>query len=150
MNRLFLATVATTIAAVAVPALAHDTQIMMQTTTAPGVNVAASAGVPLPAPSPLGVVPVKGREVSGSVVLSTPGEIIVHTPAGLQSFQITPQTRMVSGVADGEKVSVFYAPARGARRGTAVGTVRPDAHADTKVSDRALVVTPGVAGTASR
>jgi hypothetical protein len=148
MNRTFLATVVTAVAAVAMPALAHDNQIMVQT-TASGPEVATSAGAPLPVPAKE-VVPAKGREVSGSVVLSTPGEIVLRTQKGLQFFEITPKTQMVSGAADGESVTVVYAPARGSVSGNAVGAVSPTSHATTKVSDLALTVMPQVGQAAGR
>jgi hypothetical protein len=148
MNRKFAGAVVTTITIIAMPVLAADQQPMMQESSTR--SVAEAAGALLPVVAPQSVIPAKGDEMNGTVMISTPDELVVHTAKGLQTFEVTPQTQMVAGPTEGEDVTIVFKPARGSVSGTAVGSAAESAPTSTRVADLALTVMPREAAATSR
>jgi hypothetical protein len=148
MNRMLVAATFTAIVTLAAPAFAAD-QPPENRDASTGI-VEASGGAPMPAFARQGVVPVKGEAVSGTVLISTPGELVVHTAKGLQRFTITPKTEMTVGAAEGEDVTVVFRPARGFVSGRAAGSASLTTTRHAKVAELALAVMPRVAGVADR
>jgi hypothetical protein len=148
MNRKFAGAVVTTITIIAMPVLAADQQPMMQESSTR--SVAEAAGAPLPVVAPQRVIPVKGDELNGTVMISTPDELVVHTAKGLQTFEVTPQTQMVAGPTEGEDVTIVFRPVRGSVSGTAVGSASLSGPTSTRVAELALTVMPRAAGVTSR
>jgi hypothetical protein len=149
MNRMFVAVMVAAIATAAGQAFAAPDEVMMRSDVS-GSAIAADAGTPVPMVIVQGALPAKGEAVSGTVMVSTPGEIVLHTSKGLQTFEITPKTEMLAGPAEGENVTVMFAPAPGSVSGSARGSAAVVTRSRTRVADLALAVLPPAPGVASR
>ncbi len=104
---------------------------------APPSLAVTAAGAALPAAMPQGTVPTNEKAVSGEVVMWTPNQLILHTAKGVERFQITPQTAMLAGAAEGDRVTVFYTGALAHTGGTAGGSARVTTGTPTKVGTSA-------------
>jgi hypothetical protein len=122
-------------AVLAAPSLEVQQEASMPAVSAAGGGSAAVASI-------VGTAPAGRLTVSGEVVLWTPGEIVLHTAKGLERFQITPQTQMTIGAADGDFVTVV--PAMPAV--STSGSVAPAGGTHSRVEGRAIAVTPQRAG----
>ncbi len=113
---------------------------MQQEASAP--STVAGGGGSIPAANLSGTAPANTTAVSGEVVLWTPGEIVLRTAKGLQTFQLTPQTQMTIGAAEGDYVTVILAKTAP----TTSGSAAPASTTNSRVGGRTVAVTPQRAG----
>jgi len=136
MNRTLLA-IATSaalvigIAAFAAPSIDMQQEASVSPTITAGGGSAPTVSLP-------GTASTNAAAVSGEVVLFTPGEIVLRTAKGLERFQLTPQTQMTIGAAEGDYVTVILAKTAP----TTSGSVAPASGTHTRVGGRAVAVTP--------
>jgi hypothetical protein len=111
MKRTLITVLSMVALALAVPSFATPApQMMEQGSSAPVVAVGGGPEMGLP---PQAAVPAHEMAVTGEVVMSSPEEVILHTASGIRRFEITPDTQMLAGAANGDVVTVLYQPARG-------------------------------------
>jgi hypothetical protein len=148
MKRTLIAVLSTVALALAAPSFAASTvQVMEQNSSSPTAAVGGGPLVELP--QEVGI-PAKGMTVTGVVVMSSPDEIILRTTSGARRFEITPETQMLAGAADGDVVTVLYEPAYGSVRASIVGSAATMTGSRTKVARGALATAPQAPGVSPR
>jgi hypothetical protein len=48
------------------------------------------------------------KVVTGEVLISTPTYLVLATPSGMKRFEITPQSKITGGDAEGDEVTISY------------------------------------------
>lgn len=86
--------------------------------------------------APASVAPAL-KVVTGEVLMSTPDYVVLATPSGMQRFQITPESKIIGGTAEGDEITIHYkvvqvpgrstVAANAARATSAVARVEPAA-----------------------
>jgi hypothetical protein len=114
MSRTLIAVVSTVALVFAVPSFAARGSRALAPSSAPAMGAA-----PQPI-SPQGALPAYAMAVTGEVVFSTPDELVVHTPTGIQRFVVTPDTQLAAGAAQGAVVTVRHTTEAGHARATVV------------------------------
>jgi hypothetical protein len=122
MNHTLIAVLSTVVLVLAAPSFAARDEQSGQPNPASSAQ-SSIGGAPVSPVIEQGRVLAGDMVATGDVMMSDPGELVIHTSSGMRRFEITPATQMYAGTAEGDVVTVFYKPEAGSARVVSVKRV---------------------------